>query len=36
MFKIYKTEVKHQLDKKIKIVRSEWDGKYCGSYDEIG
>jgi len=35
MLKIYKTEVKNQLNKKIKAIRSghrgEYYGRYCGS-----
>ena len=30
------TEVERQLDKKIKIVRSDRGGEYYGRYDESG
>ena len=33
-FKIFKAEVENQLDKKIKIVRSDCGGEYYGRYDE--
>ena len=33
MFKIYKAEVKNQLDRKIKTIRSDYDGEYYGRYD---
>ena len=35
-FKIFKAEVENQLDKKIKIVRSDRGGEYYGRYDESG
>ena len=35
-FKIFKVEVKNQLDRKIKIIRFNRDGEYHGRYDEIG
>lgn len=31
-FKIFKTEIKKQLEKTIKIVRSDRKCKYCGKY----
>ena len=35
-FKIYKAEVENQLDRKIKVVRSDRGGEYYGKYDESG
>lgn len=34
--KNYKTKVEHQSSKKIKIVKSDRDGKHYGKYDETG
>ncbi|KAM1443641.1 hypothetical protein ACFX2I_039895 [Malus domestica] len=36
VFKIYKTEVENQLEKKIKIVRSDRGGEYYGRYIQNG
>lgn len=36
MFESYKTEVKHQLDKKIIMVRSNNSDDYYDKYDENG
>ena len=36
IFEMFITEVKRQLDKKIKIVRSDRGGEYYGRYDESG
>ena len=36
IFKMFITEVERQLDKKIKIVRSDRGGEYYGRYDESG
>ncbi|RVW93925.1 Retrovirus-related Pol polyprotein from transposon TNT 1-94 [Vitis vinifera] len=36
IFEMFKTEVERQLDKKIKIVRSDRGGEYYGRYDESG
>ena len=36
IFEMFITEVERQLDKKIKIVRSDRGGKYYGRYDESG
>ena len=33
-FKIFKAEVENQLDRKIKIVRSDRGGEYYNRYDE--
>ena len=33
MFKIYKVEVENQLNRKIKAVKSDHGGEYCGMYD---
>jgi len=33
---IYINEVERQLDKKVKIVRSDRGGEYYGKYDESG
>ena len=33
-YKVYKIEVENQLDRKIKVVRSNKDGEYYGRYDE--
>jgi len=33
---IYMNEVEKQLDRKVKIVRSDRDGEYYGKYDESG
>ena len=33
---IYLNEVERQLDKKVKIIRSDKGGEYYGRYDEIG
>jgi hypothetical protein len=35
-FKIFKAEVEHQLDKKIKIVRSDRGGEYYGRHTPYG
>lgn len=35
-FKIFKLEVEKQLDKHIKIVRSDRGGEYFGRYIEVG
>ena len=35
-FKIYKAEVKNQLNRKIKAVRSDCGGEYYGRYDGSG
>lgn len=34
VFKIHKTKSENQLEKKIKVVRSDRIGEYCGTYDE--
>ena len=34
IFEMFITEVERQLNKKIKIVRSDRDGEYYGRYDE--
>ena len=36
MFKSFKAEVENQLGKKIKAVRSNRVGEYCGRYDGSG
>jgi len=36
MFKIYKTEVENQHNRKIKAVRSDRGGEYYGRYDGSG
>ncbi|CAL8993035.1 unnamed protein product [Prunus brigantina] len=36
MFNIFQTEVEGQLEKKIKIVRSDKGGEYYGRFDEGG
>ncbi|RVW81914.1 Retrovirus-related Pol polyprotein from transposon TNT 1-94 [Vitis vinifera] len=36
IFEMFITEVERQLDKKIKIVRSDQGGEYYGRYDESG
>ena len=36
IFEMFITEVERQLDEKIKIVRSNRGGEYCGRYDESG
>lgn len=36
MFKLYQIEVEKQLDKKIKVVRSDRGGEFYGKYDETG
>ena len=36
MFQIFKAEVENQLDRKIKVVRSNRDGEYYGKYNEVG
>ncbi|RVW63029.1 Retrovirus-related Pol polyprotein from transposon TNT 1-94 [Vitis vinifera] len=36
IFEMFITEVERQLDKKIKIVRSDRGGEYYGRYDESG
>ena len=36
IFEMFITEVERQLDKKIKIVRSDRGGEYYGRYDETG
>ena len=35
MFKHYKNEVENQLSKKIKMIRSDRDGKYETPFDEF-
>lgn len=35
-FRIYKTEVEKQLEKSIKVARSDRGGEYYGKYDEAG
>ena len=35
-FEIYKAEVEKQLDKKIKVVKSDSGGEYYGRYDDLG
>jgi len=32
IFKIYKTEVENQLNRKIKVVKSDHDGEYYSRY----
>ena len=34
ILEVYITEVKRQLDRKVKIVRSDRGGEYYGKYDE--
>ena len=34
MFNIYKAEVENQLNRKIKVVRSDHGGEYYGRHDE--
>ena len=36
MFKIYKAEVKNQLNRKIKAIRFDHSGEYYGRYDGSG
>ena len=36
MFKIYKAEVENQLNRKIKVIRSDRGGEYYGRYDGSG
>ena len=36
MFKIYKAEVENQQNRKIKVVRSNHDGKYNDKYNGSG
>ena len=36
MFKAYKAEVKNQLNRRIKTVRSDRGGEYYGRYDGSG
>ncbi|RVW88179.1 Copia protein [Vitis vinifera] len=36
IFEMFITKVERQLDKKIKIVRSDRGGEYYGRYDELG
>jgi len=36
VFKSFKTEVKLQLEKKIKVVKFDHGGEYCGRYDRSG
>ena len=36
MFKIFRAEVETQLNKKIKYVKSDRGGEYCGRYDSSG
>ena len=36
MFKIYKAEVENQLNRKIKIIRSDRSGEYYERYDGSG
>ena len=33
---MFVNEVERQLDKKVKIVRSDKDGEYYGKYDKLG
>jgi hypothetical protein len=33
---VYITEVERQLDRKVKVVRSDRGGKYYGRYDGLG
>ena len=33
---VYITEVERQLDRKVKIIRSDRGGEYYGKYDETG
>jgi len=35
MFKHYKNEVENQLNKKIKVMRSDRDGKYKALFGEL-
>lgn len=35
-FKIFKTEIKKQHEKIVKVVRSYHDGKYYGQFDKFG
>ena len=36
ILEVYITEVERQLDRNVKIVRSDRDGEYYGKYDESG
>ncbi|GJX73241.1 putative RNA-directed DNA polymerase [Tanacetum coccineum] len=36
MFKTFKAEVKNQLDRKIKVVRSDRGGEYYGRHTDVG
>jgi len=36
VFKTFKVEVKNQLNKRIKCVRSDRGGEYYGRYDDLG
>ncbi|GKB87384.1 putative RNA-directed DNA polymerase [Tanacetum coccineum] len=36
MFKTFKVEVKNQLDRKIKVVRSDRGGEYYGRHTDVG
>ena len=36
ILEVYVTEVERQLDRKVKIVRSDKGGEYYGKYDESG
>nr|GEW04356.1 putative zinc finger, CCHC-type [Tanacetum cinerariifolium] len=36
MFKTFKAEVKNQIDRKIKVVRSDREGKYYGRHTDVG
>ena len=36
MFKIYKVEVENQLNRKIKVIRSDHGGEYYDRYDGSG
>jgi hypothetical protein len=35
MFKHYKNEVENQLNKKIKVIRSDRDGEYKALFSEL-
>ena len=36
ILKVYMTKVERQLDKKVKIMRSDRGGEFYGKYDELG
>lgn len=36
VFEIYKVEVENQLDKRIKVVKSDRGGEFYGRYDGLG